>query len=389
MLVSLSAATAGVTSAASFTTEPFVAGDETTPRSRRRRRRMVSPLTERSVAVETCRSSTARRPNRWRVSRGVTQISVGPNLGTCARTSDGSVYCWGRNEYGQLGRPPLLGAASARTDARGGVPSRRRSRAREQDGCAVSSSARARSTAGETPGAGVLDGPRCRQPRVGDRAAAGDDGVDLRAADCAQFPSPIKALAIGTVSELADTVVGQLDDDVLASLGEQALTTVDVRADRTSVASPAGSVRRVARLGVRVLHDGRSDPSVATLLRLAQYPVEGRDRRCEDLTEPPPVPREGRDDARGRARLATGRLFRWGTTTPALPESIPRPRRSCSIRWRSPSSSNQVVSFATTAESTCASLVDGTVKCLGSNAAGELGRGTVDADPHPEAEAIG
>src|SRR5262249_37831892 len=36
---------------------------------------------------------------------GVTQISVGPNLGTCARTSDGSVYCWGRNEFGQLGRP--------------------------------------------------------------------------------------------------------------------------------------------------------------------------------------------------------------------------------------------------------------------------------------------
>ena len=60
---------------------------------------------------------------------GATQISVGKNLGTCARTGDGSVYCWGRNEYGQLGRP----AAEARlADAHRRIASRLVRRARRK-----------------------------------------------------------------------------------------------------------------------------------------------------------------------------------------------------------------------------------------------------------------
>jgi hypothetical protein len=35
-------------------------------------------------------------------TRRVVQIAAGANH-TCARYSDGTVYCWGSNEYGQLG----------------------------------------------------------------------------------------------------------------------------------------------------------------------------------------------------------------------------------------------------------------------------------------------
>jgi hypothetical protein len=90
----------------------------------------------------------------------------------------------------------------------------------------------------------------------------------------------------------------------------------------------------------------------------------------------------------GGALLATGRLFRWGYNDAGAAGIHPDTATVVQHPVEITQLEKQVVSFATTAESTCASLVDGTVKCLGSNAAGELGRGTVDADPHPEAEAI-
>ena len=47
-----------------------------------------------------------------------------------------------------------------------------------------------------------------------------------------------------------------------------------------------------------------------------------------------------------------------------------------------------VVSFATTPSATCASLVDGKLVCWGSNENGELGRGALDEEYHPDAAEI-
>ena len=87
--------------------------------------------------------------------------------------------------------------------------------------------------------------------------------------------------------------------------------------------------------------------------------------------------------------LSNGRLFRWGATRPARSVCAPsvldvaeEPRDMIHV------AGDRVVSFAMTAASTCVSLVDGKVKCWGTNQRGELGRGAVDAEEHPEAEVI-
>jgi alpha-tubulin suppressor-like RCC1 family protein len=38
----------------------------------------------------------------WPANTGIAQVSTG-YVHTCALRTDGSVYCWGSNSYGQLG----------------------------------------------------------------------------------------------------------------------------------------------------------------------------------------------------------------------------------------------------------------------------------------------
>ncbi|MBN9164665.1 MAG: hypothetical protein J0I07_27130 [Myxococcales bacterium] len=87
--------------------------------------------------------------------------------------------------------------------------------------------------------------------------------------------------------------------------------------------------------------------------------------------------------------LADGRLYRWGRNTAAAlgypPDALDLIEEPMDVTQVV---GNRVVSFAMTTVSTCVSLVDGKIKCWGSNERGELGRGTVDYEHHPEAEVI-
>jgi len=292
----------------------------------------------------------------------VTQISVGPNLGTCARKSDGSVVCWGRNEYGQLGQPPteaplapptrVLGLPPVDFVALGG-----------RTGCAIGTSDRALYCWGR------------RDNVIGGATDAGDDAGAFSPQVMPLFTPPVRELAIGASLD-DDTIMTLLDGGVLATLGGQPVGGSSVKPSTPFPITLAG----VARLGVFAYVDDGG-------LLKRWYPRSG------ELYIPLPHSvievAISSVDGQGGALLADGRLFRWGPNAagtlgrhPDMLEFGEYPVEMGEV------TADRVVSFATTVGSTCASRADGTIRCWGANTHGELGRGTVDAVAHPESQVI-
>ena len=290
----------------------------------------------------------------------VTQISVGPNLGTCARTQDGSVHCWGRNDYGQLGRPisePRVPVA-ARVE---GIPPVDTIALGARIGCAIASADRSL---------------HCWGKRIDGLGLDAGDGDTFEARHVTTIPAPVKAIVIGMWEE-EDTVIALLPDNTLATAGGAA-------SGETSLMPPFESP--LERFGV------------ARSWTFAYVTTDGLLRRWRPADDTVYIPSlapvvdvkigGGSQGEQGGALLSTGRLFRWGdNSTGALgvsPSHLlvgPHPVEVTQVEAN-------VVSFATTIDSTCASLVDGSVVCWGGNRFGELGRGTVDSSPHPEAASI-
>lgn len=298
----------------------------------------------------------------------VTQISVGPNLGTCARTSDGSVYCWGRNDLGQLGRPPATARLTVPTRVEG-LPPVDEVVLGYSTGCAIASSDRALYCWGQKmDGLGV------------DAGGAATFSPQLVTA----FRPPVQALAIGALMGLkGDTIIALLEGDVLSNIGGYPIGATSV-----SVPGPLEmpGVTRIAPFAYaggdglyrRWLSAGgiATTPFVDVLYVPSLAPIIDV-KISHELAAP-----------HGGALVATGRLFRWGPNTAGALGLHPDELMNTQFPVEATQVEEQVVSFATTLQSTCASLVDGTVKCWGGNSLGELGRGTVDFEPHPEAETI-
>jgi len=310
---------------------------------------------------------------------GVKQISVGKNLGTCALTEDGSVYCWGRNELGQLGRPAVQVRLPVPTRVEG-LPPASAVALGARTGCAIAA------------GDGALWCWGARSTQIGSAAAPGDEDT-FPPQVMTVFTAPIRELAIGTTPSDdtdvgQDTIVALQGGGILASLGHFPAGESSVREPITSEPQVLRDVVRVGAFGYLgksgILSRWLPDPRALYVLNAATVVdvniTAGAafvDFEWTNYVE------------QGGILLSSGKLFRWGRNTsgalgyaPTVIDVAEEPLEMTHV------AGDRVVSFAMTAASTCVSLVDGTVKCWGANRWGELGRGTVDPAQHPEAELI-
>ena len=308
----------------------------------------------------------------------VAQISVGPNLGTCARTRDGSVHCWGKNDVGQLGRPSVEAHLAAPTRVEG-LPPASHVALGGQIGCAVA----------RDDGALWCWGARSSRVAI---AAEPGTSPEFPPQRFSGFRAPVRELAIGTAPAsarmlYADTIVALLDGDVLATLGTNPVTPLHPSAPASPLPVELLGVARAGAFGY-LTRDGllfRWMPERRALY--VPYPANVVDVAISGGIEPGVFGTSF--VAQAGVLFSNGRLFRWGLNTagalghpPAELDIATEPLDMTHV------AGDRVVSFATTVGATCVSNVDGAVRCWGSNQYGELGRGTADLANHPEAEDI-
>lgn len=309
----------------------------------------------------------------------VVQISVGTNLGTCARTSDGAVWCWGRNDSGQLGRPltePTL-AVPTRVE---GIPPVKDVQLGHRLACAIASEG------------GALYCWGVFSPEY----MFAWDAYGIDAAPLTPFPPQavntipgrLTSLAIGTAGFPAmDTVIGLRDDQVLLDLGPHVTGQVSVNPPWS------GPLERPSVVGAWPF------AYLAANLQLWQWLPRDRDTSSRKVFLPNTdlvvdvkmsaySTSQSEQVEQGGALLATGKLYRWGANAAGALGVDPNEQPSAEYPMEVTQVGARVVSFATTKESACASLVDGTVECWGANDHGELGRGSVDLTAHPAPEVI-
>ncbi|MDF2695596.1 MAG: repeat domain protein [Labilithrix sp.] len=303
----------------------------------------------------------------------VTQLAVGPNFGTCARTSDGAVYCWGRNDFGQLGRPPAEPQLPMPTRVEG-IPPVDHVALGYRAACAIATAEHALYCWGA--------------PRSGLGVDAGEESW-IAPQVAPAFRPPVKAVAIGTwptvdpwdpsVFTDEDTVIALVGNDVLASIGNAPAGESSLPPEQLSAPLELPGVARMWSFAYGAT-DGRLKtwrPSVG-VLSVPAIPAHIVDVKIAGVNQA----------QHGGVLLASGRLFRWGSNTAGALGLLPHELAFASYPMEMTQVARKTVSFATTEGSTCASLVDGKVSCWGANGFGELGRGTLDLDAHPEAEVI-
>jgi hypothetical protein len=297
----------------------------------------------------------------------VTQISVGPNYGTCARTTDGAVFCWGRNDFGQLGRAPSDSALPTPTRIEG-LPPIEHVELGQRIGCGI----------------GTDKGLYCWGEVTSGLGLDPNEGPTFSPRRITTFEGALQSLVVGTWTN-RDTIVARLENGVLVNAGEFPV-------GETSLHEPPSVPLEIDG----VLHAGAfayvTNDGLLTRWQSNYGTIEVDHLYIPASEKTVSLRISGANLAnrrqQGGALLSNGRFFRWGPneggTLGIAPEKLTEsayPIEVLAVR-------DQVVSFATTSRSTCVSLVGGQIQCWGGNVHGELGLGSVDLDAHPEGEVI-
>ncbi len=306
----------------------------------------------------------------------VTQISVGKNHGTCARTSGGDVYCWGYNQYGQLGQDPSRYPEIATPMRVEGLPPVSYVALGASTACAIATAD------------GALHCWGLRNSPIGQTATPGDSPA-FPPQVMGTMQKPIRELTMATFSlngkPMNDTIVALLERNVIATLGELPLGESSLPTGSTAVAFErpgalkSGAFAYVTTDGFlsqwaphpRAIYLPQAQ-SVVDVAISARYMTDGK----------------AHIEQQGAALLSSGRLFRWGANTSGELGRHPDEIAEVEYPVEMTHLGKPVVSFATTSTASCASLVDGKIVCWGSNDDGELGRGMLDEEYHPEAAVI-
>ncbi|MBS2015220.1 MAG: hypothetical protein JST00_20190 [Deltaproteobacteria bacterium] len=290
-------------------------------------------------------------PTKVSLSAAVAHVAVGPE-GACATTAAGRVLCWGDNAGLELGREtptPIAGPGEATFD-----------------GLATSLD-----VARALPGASTTIGLLRSGALVSWGTVAGPDGV---------LAGKTSSL---TTSERATSVVSLASVSSLSVSGRSPGRVPD---DAPPGTPPGPPNEHACAVSLGVLHCwGRSErgafgnglpdvvfatpvPAVLDATTYAQQVAAGGETTCVRMSDG--SVRCAGDNARGQlgngSSLAFSPTFTAASTAPS-----------------------DVVGVAAARESVCALQRSGAISCWGDNREGQLGRGARDAQPHATSERVG
>ncbi len=306
----------------------------------------------------------------------VTQLSVGTHYDACARKDDGTVWCWGQNESEQLGPFPPLGTPPGSVDP----ASLHQVMMAPVDEVHLGSS---RACAIATADRSLL--------------CWGSAGTDPRTLTSLLLPpSPLPTFGVGILAVATSESYDPATDTFLPNV-------LTLQADRSVLSSGPG---RIGALSRPYSQDLVTFPGAQLLFQTgvvtttASAYVSGKGGMPEAFYAPTPqllvdvssttrtIVDLGLSLTETFALTSAGDLYMWGdngTSQLAVPSyaaiTVFLPRLQADLEGK-------VVSFAYAPEASCASTVDGSVYCWGSNIGGALGEGTVNANERPLPKAV-
>jgi alpha-tubulin suppressor-like RCC1 family protein len=303
----------------------------------------------------------------------VTQL-VGSAGHFCARMSDGTVQCWGRNHMGSLGRGPDGGVSSAHPAPVVGI----------DDATEIASSAGSSASCARLADERVLCWGDNSSAQLGLTAATPTrDSLEHHTPTDVALSVPIAHVAIGPTNGCAVALDGG-DLYCWGSNTNQLLARPDAATSGTNVWQGPGLAEREGFELTRISLGHKTAYGLTKTGRLVSWGATAGRQTSLSFTLPTehPTPTDvmsvgslGRQASEAVAcAVARGRLYCWGkNSTSQLGTGIPDDERFPAEAIVEADENVFVQQVVVSQTHTCGRLTDGTVACSGSNAAGQIG----------------